>query len=156
MTLSSSQEFENVLDAWMEEFHFYLTFDDAALAPATAPDRPAYAPRNPLRPSPNPNTEFLFCNPNTPVETRCNPKRKSLIRVETRGNMVLRVVASPNREGPADAARAAVCANINLFMELNEEEFAKYLGTFAQDVWTQLTRVTLAPGQVRARSAPLA
>ncbi len=55
-----------------------------------------------------------------------------------------------DREGAADAVRAAVCANINLFMELNEEEFAKYLGTFAQDVWTQLTRVTLAPGQARA------
>ena len=58
------------------------------------------------------------------------------------------------REGAADAVRAAVCANINLFMELNEEEFAKYLGTFAQDVWTQLTRVTLAPGQARAPRLP--
>ena len=28
-----------MLDAWMEEFHFYLTFDDAALAPLASPDR---------------------------------------------------------------------------------------------------------------------
>ena len=87
------QEFENVLDTWMEEFHFYLTYDNAALAEK-----------------------------------------------------------DPDKESIVDAVKAAVCQNINLFMEMNEEEFAKYLGTFAQDVWTQLTRMTLNPGQVRACS----
>jgi len=54
----------------------------------------------------------------------------------------------PDKESLLDAVKAAVCQNINLFMEMNEEEFAKYLATFAQDVWTQLTRMTLNPGQV--------
>jgi hypothetical protein len=35
-------------------------------------------------------------------------------------------------------------------MERNEEEFAKFLQTFTQDVWTQLMKVSQAPGQVRA------
>ena len=86
-----------MLDAWMEEFHFYLTYDNPALAES----------------------------------------------------------ASADTESPVDAVKAGVCANINLFMELNEEEFAKYLGTFAQDVWTQLTRVTLNPGQVGARAGAI-
>jgi hypothetical protein len=88
---SGAQEFEAVLDAWMGEFHYYLTYENPSLAEGTDADA----------------------------------------------------------ESPVDAVKAAVCANINLFMELNEEEFAKYLGTFAQDVWTQLTRVTLRPGQAR-------
>ena len=73
----------------MEEFHFYLTYDNPALAEKDA-----------------------------------------------------------DKESIVDAVKAAVCQNINLFMEMNEEEFAKYLPTFAQDVWTQLTRMTLNPGQV--------
>lgn len=35
----------------------------------------------------------------------------------------------------------AVCANINLFMEVNEEEFEKYLQTFVTDVWHLLMQV---------------
>jgi exportin-2 (importin alpha re-exporter) len=83
------QEFENVLDQWMEEFHFFITYDNAALAEKDA-----------------------------------------------------------DKESILDAVKAAVCNNVNLFIEINEEEFAKYLNTFAQDVWTQLTRVSLNPGQV--------
>ena len=33
-------------------------------------------------------------------------------------------------------------------MEKNEEEFAKFLQTFVQDVWTQLMAVSQRPGQV--------
>ena len=43
-----------------------------------------------------------------------------------------------------------VCECLILFMERNEEEFAKFLQTFTQDVWTQLMKVSQAPGQVRA------
>ena len=46
--------------------------------------------------------------------------------------------------------RGAVCANINLLMEKEEEDFEKYLPTFAADVWGLLTGVTLQPAQVRA------
>lgn len=46
--------------------------------------------------------------------------------------------------------RGAVCANINLLMEKEEEDFEKYLPTFAADVWGLLTGVTLEPAQVRA------
>jgi hypothetical protein len=35
----------------------------------------------------------------------------------------------------------AVCANINLFMEMNEDEFEKYLQTFVTDVWHLLMQV---------------
>ena len=53
-----------------------------------------------------------------------------------------------DREGPLDAAKAAVCANINLYLEINDEEFGPFVETFVRDVWTQLVTVTLAPGQV--------
>ena len=43
-----------------------------------------------------------------------------------------------------------VCECLILFMERNEEEFAKFLQTFTQDVWTQLMKVSQAPGQVGA------
>lgn len=35
----------------------------------------------------------------------------------------------------------AVCANINLFMEMNEEEMEKYLQTFVTDIWHLLMQV---------------
>jgi hypothetical protein len=41
-----------------------------------------------------------------------------------------------------------VCSCLILFLERNEEEFAKYLQAFSQDVWTQLMKVGRAPGQV--------
>ena len=47
--------------------------------------------------------------------------------------------------------KGAVCANINLLMEKEEEDFEKYLGTFATDIWTLLTTVSLEPRQVRSR-----
>ena len=46
--------------------------------------------------------------------------------------------------------RGAVCANINLLMEKEEEDFEKYLPMFATDVWGLLTGVTLEPRQVGA------
>lgn len=55
--------------------------------------------------------------------------------------------ADSEREGTLDAVKAAVCANINLFMEVNEEEFEKYLQTFVTDVWHLLMQVTQRPGQ---------
>lgn len=39
-------------------------------------------------------------------------------------------------------------------MEMNEEEFAKYLQTFVTDVWGLLMKVSLAQGQVRTRERP--
>lgn len=41
-----------------------------------------------------------------------------------------------------DELRAAVCENINLYMEKNEEEFQAYLGEFAKAVWTLLISVS--------------
>ena len=51
-------------------------------------------------------------------------------------------------ESPLDTVKAAVCQNINLFISMNEEEFAPFLPQFAQAVWTQLVSVSLRPGQV--------
>lgn len=42
----------------------------------------------------------------------------------------------------------AMLQNINLFMEMNEEEFAKFLQTFVTDVWGLLMKVSMNPGQV--------
>lgn len=50
-----------------------------------------------------------------------------------------------------DCFLVLVCAmlqNINLFMEMNEEEFAKFLQTFVTDVWGLLMKVSMNPGQV--------
>lgn len=55
----------------------------------------------------------------------------------------------PDKETGIDAVKAAVCQNINLFMEQNEEEFKDYLNTFVQDVWTLLVAVKHGSGQVR-------
>ncbi|KAK4267014.1 hypothetical protein QN277_023861 [Acacia crassicarpa] len=41
-----------------------------------------------------------------------------------------------------DELRAAVCENINLYMEKNEEEFQGYLNDFALAVWTLLANVS--------------
>jgi len=51
------------------------------------------------------------------------------------------------KESVIDAVKSAVCQNVNLFMEMNEEEFAKYLQTFVTDIWSLLMKVTLKPGQ---------
>lgn len=53
----------------------------------------------------------------------------------------------PERESVVDGLKAAVCQNINLFMEMNEEEFAKFLQQFAADVWQLLVNVSVKPGQ---------
>lgn len=36
--------------------------------------------------------------------------------------------------------------------QMNEEEFAKFLGTFVQAVWMQLVQVSLRPGQARSQA----
>ncbi len=56
--------------------------------------------------------------------------------------------SDPEKETVVDAVKAAVCDNLYLFIQINEDEFEKYLKTFAQDVWTELTKVSLNPGQV--------
>ena len=55
----------------------------------------------------------------------------------------------PDKETAIDGVKAAVCQNINLFMEQNEEEFKDYLNTFVQDVWTLLVAVKQGSGQVQ-------
>ncbi|KAL6126321.1 hypothetical protein ACLB2K_074372 [Fragaria x ananassa] len=46
-----------------------------------------------------------------------------------------------------DELRAAVCENINLYMEKNEEEFQAYLNGFALAVWNLLTTVSQSPSR---------
>ena len=53
------------------------------------------------------------------------------------------------KEGVLEACKASVCECLILFMERNEEEFAKFLQTFVQDIWTLLLKVTQDKGQVR-------
>ena len=49
-----------------------------------------------------------------------------------------------DKASEADQLKAAVCDNINLYIEKNEEEFAPYLQQFVQDVWTLLMSTDLA------------
>jgi hypothetical protein len=55
---------------------------------------------------------------------------------------------APSRvhQGPLDAVKAAVCENINLYIEKFEEEFEPFLKTFVTVVWGQLMQM----GQVRS------
>jgi len=53
--------------------------------------------------------------------------------------------ADPEKESVVDAVKAAVCENLQLYTEKNDEEFAPFLPTFAQDVWTLLTGVGPEP-----------
>lgn len=63
---------------------------------------------------------------------------------------LLQPTTDPAQESILDSVRVAVCASINLFMEINEDEFQRYLQTFVADVWSLLLKITSAPGQVRA------
>lgn len=54
--------------------------------------------------------------------------------------------AEPDREGVLDALKTAVCANINLLLEVEDEDFEKYVQTFTQDVWHTLMQVGKAVG----------
>lgn len=49
--------------------------------------------------------------------------------------------ADPEREGTLDALKTAVCANINLLLEVEDEDFEKYVKTSAADVWQLLMQV---------------
>eukprot|EP00898_Chlorokybus_atmophyticus_P002722 jgi/Chlat1/3450/Chrsp23S03829 len=53
----------------------------------------------------------------------------------------------PDMPSPVDLMKAAICDNICLFMEKNEEEFQSYLPTFVADVWELLVHVGPGAGQ---------
>ncbi|GAX80072.1 hypothetical protein CEUSTIGMA_g7510.t1 [Chlamydomonas eustigma] len=55
--------------------------------------------------------------------------------------------SDPEKESVLDSVKSAACQNINLFMEINEEEFAKFLQTFVADVWGLLMAVSQKPSQ---------
>jgi hypothetical protein len=62
---------------------------------------------------------------------------------------------SSDKPSPVDAVKAAVCQNINLLVNRDEEEFSKFLQTFVTDVWGQLINVSTAASQVSCpKSAP--
>ena len=55
-----------------------------------------------------------------------------------------------------DQLKAAVCENINLYMEKNEEEFQPFLPTFVTDVWGLLVGLSLTPLGLSHGRDPLA
>ena len=57
-----------------------------------------------------------------------------------------------DKAGSVDRVKAAICDNVNLYIEKNEEEFQRFLQTFVQDVWTLLTK-TKNPDQKCRRGA---
>ncbi len=69
-------------------------------------------------------------------------------------------VAAPQQdedgEAPVDACKAMACECLSLFMERNEEEFAKFLETFVESVWKQLVEVGQGVGQDRLAMAAIA
>jgi exportin-2 (importin alpha re-exporter) len=50
-------------------------------------------------------------------------------------------------DGAADALRAAVCDNLQLYMEKYEEEFKVYLKEFVEAVWGLLMVRTASPSR---------
>jgi exportin-2 (importin alpha re-exporter) len=54
--------------------------------------------------------------------------------------------ADPDAEAPTDALRRAVADAATLFMEVNEDEFAPFLPSFARDVWALLVGLPATPG----------
>lgn len=55
-----------------------------------------------------------------------------------------------------DQLKAAICDNINLYMEKNEEEFQAFLPTFVTDVWNLLMSLSLTPEGLAPGRDPLA
>lgn len=51
------------------------------------------------------------------------------------------------KAGVVDRVKAAICDNVNLYIEKNEEEFQRFLQTFVQDVWTLLTKTGQEPNK---------
>lgn len=49
---------------------------------------------------------------------------------------------------PLDAMKAAVCDILNLFIQINEEDFEEYVEQFVGSVWKVLSTITLHVGQV--------
>ena len=43
--------------------------------------------------------------------------------------------------------KAAICENVNLYLEKNEEEFAPFVRDFATAVWGLLMQVGMEPGK---------
>ena len=74
--------------------------------------------------------------------------------------LTLPAVAAPQHDGdeeaPVDACKAMACECLSLFMERNEEEFAKFLETFVESVWKQLVEVGQGVGQDRLAMAAIA
>lgn len=56
---------------------------------------------------------------------------------------------SEDKESILDQLKAAICENINLYMEKNEEEFREYLPGFASDVWGLLMKISLSASHDR-------
>lgn len=67
-------------------------------------------------------------------------------------NTALASSKGSDKTSPVDAVKAAVCQNINLLVNRDEEEFSKFLQIIVQDVWTQLMTVTSAANQVKINS----
>lgn len=57
--------------------------------------------------------------------------------------------AERDKESIVDQLRAAICENINLYMEKKEEEFQEYLKDFASAVWSLLMNVSTASSRDR-------
>jgi exportin-2 (importin alpha re-exporter) len=64
-------------------------------------------------------------------------------------NPALAALDNRDREkaGVVDQVKAAICDNINLYIEKNEEEFQRFLQTFVGDVWTLLTKTGMEPNK---------
>lgn len=55
--------------------------------------------------------------------------------------------SDPEKESCIDGVKSAICENINLYIEKNEEEFEPFLPQFASSVWGLLAGASQAPGQ---------
>uniref|UniRef100_A0A0C9S7F6 TSA: Wollemia nobilis Ref_Wollemi_Transcript_13726_3457 transcribed RNA sequence n=1 Tax=Wollemia nobilis TaxID=56998 RepID=A0A0C9S7F6_9CONI len=68
---------------------------------------------------------------------------------EFRTYLITPYPALGDSEEVVDHLRAAICENINLYMEKNEEEFRDYLKDFASAIWSLLMTISSAPSRDR-------
>jgi exportin-2 (importin alpha re-exporter) len=118
--LGLSEVVEEQLKEWMAEFHALLQINTAVLD-ETDPEKESALDAVKVR------------TPNSPHDALL----PSLVRFNLNVSPPVRLFFW----------QAAVCENINLYMEKCEEEFQSYLGTFVQVVWELLLKVwrTLPP-----------
>eukprot|EP00887_Chlorella_sp_A99_P002133 scaffold21.g2133.t1 len=124
-----TEAFEETLDAWMAEFHTYLTFE-SPLLPPVLPDADADQARAAGAQGP------AGARPALPGSGAGPGKGSAVLEAGSRHPIAASVL---------DGVKAGVCECLILFMERNEEEFAKFLQARLVAPWQTSSFANSAP-----------